>query len=115
MPHPFPRFARSTLALLGAAAALLGSTDPVRAGTASSLALVGGTVVGTDSGKEIPNAVVLIEGDRIVKVGAADATPIPEGAKRIAMQGKYLIPGLMNMHVHLGLKLPGAAGDSLVE
>jgi imidazolonepropionase-like amidohydrolase len=27
--------------------------------------------------------------------------------------GKWLLPGLMNMHVHLGLKLPGAAGDSL--
>ncbi len=38
----------------------------------------------------------------------------PPGTKTIAMNGKWLIPGLMNMHVHLGLKLPGAAGDSLV-
>ena len=31
------------------------------------------------------------------------------------MTGRWLIPGLMNMHVHLGLKLPGAAGDSLAK
>jgi imidazolonepropionase-like amidohydrolase len=29
------------------------------------------------------------------------------------MTGRWLVPGLMNMHVHLGLKLPGAAGNSL--
>lgn len=78
-----------------------------------TVALVGATVVGTDNGVEIGNAVVLISGDRILKVGRADETPIPAGAKRIDLSGKWLIPGLMNMHVHLGLKLPGAAGDSL--
>ncbi len=29
------------------------------------------------------------------------------------MQGRYLVPGLMNMHVHLGLKLPGLEGLTL--
>jgi imidazolonepropionase-like amidohydrolase len=29
------------------------------------------------------------------------------------MTGQWLVPGLMNTHVHLGLKLPGAAGDAL--
>src|SRR5262249_20291645 len=29
------------------------------------------------------------------------------------MQGKWLAPGLLNTHVHLGLKLPGAAGLAL--
>jgi imidazolonepropionase-like amidohydrolase len=80
---------------------------------AATTALVGATVVATDGGPTIPNAVVLITGDRIVKVGPTDATVIPPGAKTVAMSGKWLIPGLMNMHVHLGLKLPGAAGDSL--
>jgi imidazolonepropionase-like amidohydrolase len=124
MQHPTARPRRSALAiaapaaaLLGAllGAALLGAAVPARAGADPSIALVGATVVGTDSGTEIPNAVVLISADRIVKVGPADSTPIPEGAKRISLQGKWLIPGLMNMHVHLGLKLPGAAGDSLTD
>ena len=77
-------------------------------------ALVGGTVVATDGAPSIANATVLISGDRIVQVGPADSIALPAGTKTIAMNGKWLIPGLMNMHVHLGLKLPGAAGDSLV-
>jgi imidazolonepropionase-like amidohydrolase len=78
-------------------------------------ALVGGTVVATDGAPSIRNATVLISGDRIVQVGPADSISLPAGTQTIAMNGKWLIPGLMNMHVHLGLKLPGAAGDSLVD
>jgi imidazolonepropionase-like amidohydrolase len=76
-------------------------------------ALVGGTVVGIDGGLALQNATVLISGERISQVGPAGSTAVPAGAKVISMAGKWLIPGLMNMHVHLGLKLPGAAGDSL--
>jgi imidazolonepropionase-like amidohydrolase len=49
-----------------------------------------------------------------MQVGPAGSIPLPAGTKTLAMNGRWLIPGLMNMHVHLGLKLPGAAGDSLV-
>ena len=115
MQHSTARTGRSALTIAALAAALLAAAVSARAGTDPTIALVGATVVGTDSGTEIPNAVVLISADRIVKVGPADSIPIPEGAKRISLPGKWLIPGLMNMHVHLGLKLPGAAGDSLTD
>jgi imidazolonepropionase-like amidohydrolase len=76
-------------------------------------ALVGGTVVAIDGGVAHQNAVVLIEGERISQVGAAGAVAVPANARVISMQGKWLLPGLMNMHVHLGLRLPGAAGAAL--
>jgi imidazolonepropionase-like amidohydrolase len=76
-------------------------------------ALVGGTVVALDGGPAIRNATVLITGERISHIGPADSTAVPPGAKVITMTGRWLMPGLMNMHVHLGLKLPGAAGNSL--
>ncbi len=76
-------------------------------------ALVGGTVVAVEGGTEIKNGTVLITGERISQIGPAADVTIPPGAKVIAMTGKWLLPGLMNTHVHLGLKLPGAAGDSL--
>jgi imidazolonepropionase-like amidohydrolase len=79
-----------------------------------TIALVGGTLVAIDGGAPLDNATVLIEGERITQVGPAASVAIPSGAKILPMNGKWLIPGLMNMHVHLGLKLPGAAGDSLV-
>src|ERR1700679_4308332 len=92
-----PRAAALAVAALSAAVAVSARAE---SGNAASIALVGATVVGSDSGREIANAVVLISADRIVKVGPADSTPIPEGAKRVALTGKWLIPGLMNMHVH---------------
>ena len=77
------------------------------------VALVDGTVVAIDGGMARQNAVVLIDGERITQVGAAGAVIVPPNARVISMKGKWLIPGLMNMHVHLGLRLPGAAGAAL--
>jgi imidazolonepropionase-like amidohydrolase len=47
----------------------------------------------------LPQQTVLIEGDRIVAVGAA--VPVPEGAHVIDGNGLFLIPGLIDAHVHL--------------
>jgi imidazolonepropionase-like amidohydrolase len=76
-------------------------------------AIVGGTVVDLANGRAVPNAVLVIDGERIKAVGPASAVAVPAGTEVIHAEGKWLLPGLMNMHVHLGLKLPGAAGDSL--
>ncbi len=109
----FRLFILAGTAALGAFAGIsTAAADPVA--MPGVTALVGGTVVATDGGPNIRNATILITGERISQVGPADSTAIPAGAKVIAMTGKWLVPGLMNMHVHLGLKLPGAAGDSLV-
>lgn len=80
---------------------------------ARDIAITGATVIDIDTGAAMPNAVVLIRGERIQAVGPADSVAVPADARVIAMPGKWLIPGLMNMHVHLGLKLPGAAGAAL--
>ncbi len=44
---------------------------------------------------------VLVEGDRIVAVGPAAEVEVPETAERIDGTGKYLIPGLAEMHGHV--------------
>jgi imidazolonepropionase-like amidohydrolase len=104
--------------IAAAVAAVIAAGSPATAGAAEPsapvvTALVGGTVVAIDGGSPIEDATVLIAGERITQVGPSASTPVPAGAKVIAMTGRWLIPGLMNTHVHLGLKLPGAAGDSL--
>ena len=88
-----------------------GQTPPAAAPRVT--AIVGGTVVDLGGGAPIPGAVVLIENDRITAVGPAATTKVPAGAEVIAANGKWLLPGLMNMHVHLGLALPGRAGAAL--
>ena len=89
------------LVLISAAAGAAESTAPPKV-----KAIVGGTVVNIGGGAPVENAVVLIEGEKIKSIGPA-GTEVPAGAEVIRAAGTWLIPGLMNMHVHLGLKLPG--------
>lgn len=79
------------------------------AAQAEILALTGANVVDIDGKAPIRNAVVLIDGEKIQAIGPASTTAVPAGAKVIPLDGKWLIPGLMNMHVHLALNLPGAS------
>ncbi|MBL8270392.1 MAG: amidohydrolase family protein [Steroidobacter sp.] len=78
-----------------------------------TVAIVGASVINVEDGSTIPNAVVVIEGDRIKAMGPAATTSIPADAHTIRMDGKWLAPGLLNMHTHFGLKLPGPAGAAL--
>ena len=77
------------------------------ASAAGTTAIVGGTVVDLEGKAPIENAVIIVEGERIAAIGEAGKVIIPKDAEQIDASGAWLIPGLMNMHVHLGLILPG--------
>jgi len=79
----------------------------------AAVALVGGSVVDLDGGAPISDAVVLIEGQRITAIGPAGEVTIPADAEIIELGDAWLIPGLMNVHVHLGLVLPGKLAAEL--
>ena len=85
------------------------------ANAAGITAIVGGTVVDLDGRAPIENAVILVEGERIAAIGAAGSVEIPDGVEQIDAKGTWLIPGLMNMHVHLGLVLPGKMKAELAD
>jgi imidazolonepropionase-like amidohydrolase len=74
--------------------------------------ITGVNVVNLDGGAPIRDAVVVITGERIAAVGPAGSTAIPAGAIEHKMPGKWLMPGLMNMHTHFALRLPGAASQA---
>ena len=93
--------------------ALVGTAVVTMPAGAAVTAITKATVVNVDTGALTPDAVVLIDGERITAVGPAAGITVPPGARVVALPGKWPIPGLMNMHVHLGLKLPGAAGAEL--
>lgn len=90
-----------------AALCLLIWTTSVAQNADSTIALVGGSVVNLDGGKPLNDAVVLVEGKRIVAIGTSKEVELSPGTKIVDMTGTWLIPGLMNMHVHFGLVLPG--------
>jgi imidazolonepropionase-like amidohydrolase len=94
-------------------AATLSASVSGAALAAGLTAITGANVVDIDTGKTISNAVVVIEDEKIRQIGSAAEVKVPDGARVLAMPGKWLIPGLMNMHVHFGLKLPGIQGLEL--
>jgi imidazolonepropionase-like amidohydrolase len=59
-------------------------------------------VVFVGDGKVLEHATVLVEGDRIVKVGKAK-TAVPKGATKISLDEGMLFPGFIDCHVHLCL------------
>jgi imidazolonepropionase-like amidohydrolase len=65
------------------------------------VAFVNVNVVPMDRKRILPQQTVIVRADRISEIGPVDTTDIPEGALRIDGRDKYLMPGLVDMHVHL--------------
>jgi imidazolonepropionase-like amidohydrolase len=59
------------------------------------------TVVSMVDERVVERQTVVVEGDRIVSIGDVDAIEVPEGALRIDGAGRYLMPGLAEMHGHV--------------
>ena len=66
-----------------------------------SLAFVDVTVVPMDKDRILPNQTVVVMGKRISQVGPLRSVKLPRGAMKIEGRGKFLMPGLADMHVHL--------------
>lgn len=67
----------------------------------SSLALTHVTVIDCTGGPAQPNSAVVIAQGHITAVGRNDAIRIPAGTRVVDATGKFLIPGLWDMHGHL--------------
>jgi len=66
---------------------------------AERISLVGGTVINPADGKLLPNATVVIDGDKIerVAIGKQDAASL---GKQIECVGKFILPGYIDTHIH---------------
>ncbi len=78
----------------------VGACGPAPEGSQPAIAISNVTVIDAVSG-ERPGQTVLIEGDRIVLVGPVDSIYFSGSHEIIDGTGKFLIPGLWDMHVHL--------------
>jgi Amidohydrolase family len=86
------------LALLLLALPALSSSQPTQAPRPLVLAHV--TVLDMAGAGARPDMAVLITGDRITGLGPSDGFKVPSGAQVVDATGKFLIPGLWDMHVH---------------
>lgn len=65
--------------------------------------LTGGMLIDGNGGETLKNPVIVIEGQRIKEVGEAGKVKIPEGAEEIDATGRTLMPGMMDLHIHLNM------------
>jgi imidazolonepropionase-like amidohydrolase len=95
-------------------AALRGPTDPPGGhGQAETVtAFVDVTVIPMDRERSLAGQTVLVRGDRIVEIGPVARVKVPDGGVRVDGRGRFLIPGLAEMHAHLP---GGQASDSVVD
>ena len=89
--------------LFAVASLLVGCGQIAAAGSSSDpgvMALVGATTINPAKAEVIPDAVVLLADGRIQAVGTAETVPIPAGAERRDLHGRWVLPGYTDAHVH---------------
>ena len=93
----------ASLLLLGALLTTLCSSppDPATDPSTPTLAIRNTSVFDTRSGSFVSSQTVLIRGHRIVSVDAAEKAELLPATQVLDGQGKFLIPGLIDAHVHL--------------
>jgi imidazolonepropionase-like amidohydrolase len=64
------------------------------------IALAGGTLIDGNGGAPVADAVVLIQGRKILKAGPAAAVQVPATAEKIDVRGKFVLPGFIDCHIH---------------
>ncbi len=85
----------AALGMSGAVPAVASAQQP-----AKTLVFDEVNVIDVEQGKIVPAQRVVITGNRITAMGSASAAKVPKDAQIVDARGKYLIPGLWDMHVH---------------
>jgi imidazolonepropionase-like amidohydrolase len=69
---------------------------------ANGIVLTNGFLIDGTGSQPIPNVIIVIADGHIKSVGTGSDGSVPRGATVIDLQGSYILPGLMNAHVHSG-------------
>lgn len=66
----------------------------------NTIALVGGRLITMDGNEIIEDGTLVIEGDRILAAGSRESVAVPPGAHIIELQGRTVLPGIIDVHWH---------------
>src|SRR5579875_357212 len=79
-----------------------GPTQPTYVAPASGRTLIrAGAVLDVRSGKETPDSTVIVQGEKVVGVAPTASTPAQSGDHEVDLRGMTVLPGLIDVHVHL--------------
>ncbi|MBK8004734.1 MAG: amidohydrolase family protein [Gemmatimonadetes bacterium] len=103
------------LPLLPLTALLVGLTAPLgsQVPAAPPLAILGATLWDGTGAPAVPDAVVLVQDGTVTCAGTRRACPVPRNATRVDATGRWLLPGLIDTHVHLLFRVGGRTDPSL--
>lgn len=103
--------AAATAILAVMAAAPQARQQAAAPGRPTKLALVGGMLLDGYEAGAIHHAAILIDGERIVKVGRAAEMTIPSDYTVVDTSGRTMLPGMIELHAHLILLGHGNYGE----
>ncbi|MGW0550994.1 amidohydrolase family protein [Streptomyces altiplanensis] len=90
-----------TVAAASPASAKQGGTGRRGAERGGDLVVRGGTLLDPATGDVTEDAVVVIEGGVVRAAGPRTLVAVPKGAKTLEAHGKWVLPGLIDAHIHL--------------
>ncbi len=80
--------------------AALREQSPGGTPTDAAVAYTGATLIDATGAPPVRDAAVVVEKGRITAAGPASKIRVPSGARRVALAGKTIVPGLWDMHAH---------------
>jgi imidazolonepropionase-like amidohydrolase len=83
-------------------ALLLFQAQPPPPQQAATRAFTGMTLIDGLGGAPVPDAVMVVSRGRIVAAGPASTTRVAPGVERVDLSGRFVMPGLVNAHGHVG-------------
>src|SRR5438876_6510705 len=93
--------ARKFMVIVAVIAMLVAMKAPPIAGQQSSVLVVdGATLMDGTGAAPVANSVIVIDNGRITAVGPRSRVRIPAGARTLDAKGKFVVPGLIDSHVH---------------
>ena len=90
------------LTVLGTAAFIAALAAPGAQSPGGVKAFADARVIDGTGRAPIENATIVVRDGKIVIVAPADRATVPPQAERVSLAGKYVIPGLINAHGHVG-------------
>ena len=75
--------------------------DSMSSASGEATAFVGVNVIPMDEERVLENQTVIVRDGRIAEMGSADEMDVPEGAMQIEGEGRFLVPGMAEMHGHI--------------
>ena len=79
---------------------LFSSLSPAEPRQSGPIAIQGATLINGTGGATIRNSAIVIDNGRIVDVGPRNDVRVPKNAQTVDARGKWIIPGLIDAHVH---------------